>query len=43
MPVWVDTGTVLVDKNNLVAFREAFAARAKAVSAATILPNMKGS
>ena len=29
MPVWVDTGTVLVDKNNLVAFREAFAARAK--------------
>jgi len=29
MPAWVDTGTVLVDKNNLVAFREAFAARAK--------------
>jgi len=29
MPVWVDTGTALVDKNNLAAFREAFAARAK--------------
>jgi len=29
MPAWVDTGTALVDKNNLVAFREASAAHAK--------------
>lgn len=29
MPVWVDTGTEFVDKNNLAAFREALAARPK--------------
>jgi len=26
MPAWVDTGTAIVDKNNLAIFREAFAA-----------------
>jgi len=26
MPAWVDTGTVVVDKNNVAAFREALAA-----------------
>lgn len=29
MPAWVDTGTAIVDKNNLAAFREALAAHPK--------------
>jgi len=29
MPAWVDTGTAIVDKNNLTPFREALAARPK--------------
>ena len=29
MPAWVDTGTAVVDKNNLAAFREALAAHPK--------------
>jgi ribose transport system substrate-binding protein len=29
MPAWVDTGTAVVDKNNLAAFREALASHAK--------------
>jgi ribose transport system substrate-binding protein len=29
MPAWVDTGTAIVDKNNLTAFREALAAHPK--------------
>jgi ribose transport system substrate-binding protein len=29
LPVWVDTGTAVVDKNNLAAFREAMAAHPK--------------
>ncbi len=29
MPAWVDTGTVIVDKNNLAVFRESFAAHPK--------------
>jgi ribose transport system substrate-binding protein len=29
MPAWVDTGTAIVDKNNIAAFREALAAHPK--------------
>jgi ribose transport system substrate-binding protein len=29
LPAWVDTGTAVVDKNNLAAFREALAAHPK--------------
>jgi ribose transport system substrate-binding protein len=29
MPAWVDTGTAIVDKNNLTAFRDALASHAK--------------
>jgi ribose transport system substrate-binding protein len=31
MPAWVDTGTVIVDKNNLAAFREALAAHPRPI------------
>jgi ribose transport system substrate-binding protein len=31
LPVWVDTGTAVIDKNNLAAFREALAAHPKPV------------